>query len=249
MATRICVGCYHFRLLRFPTTFTEEHGIQYHASFVYKSLLGTERAKKLCPTRNQGIVMKLKQLLMLLFIVSLTSCARTYYDVVMTSVEVPEDYKQQYGESKILSLSNNEITQYKYEDDLVAFTWYVSKTQLNFSLKNKTNHSIRIPWDDIVFINPAGRSMRVIHNGIRLVDRNSEQAPSVVAKNSTLDDILVPSDHIYYIEGQYGGWRTHDVFHNYEYVGAKISVVFPIIIENVTNEYIFRFQATNVYKQ
>lgn len=186
---------------------------------------------------------------MLLLVVMLTSCARTYYDVVMTSVEVPEDYKEQYGETKILSLSSNEITKYKYEDDLVAFTWIVSKSQFNFSLENKTNHSIKIPWDDIIFINPAGRSMRVIHSGVRYVDRNQEQAPSVVAKRSKLDDILVPSDHIYYLDGDFGGWRVHDVFHNYEFVGAKVSIVFPVIIENVTNEYIFRFQATNVYKQ
>lgn len=196
--------------------------------------------------------MRLKQLLMLLLIVTLTSCARTYYDVVMTKVEVPEDYKQQYGESKILSLNNNEITEYTYEDDLVAFTWYVSKTQFNFKLKNKTNHSIKVPWDDIVFINPGGISMRVIHSGIKFVDRNSEQSPSVVAKNSVLKDILVPSDYIHYVDdggSGLGGWKTHDVFHNYEYVGAKVSIVFPVIIEDVTNEYIFHFQATDVYKK
>jgi len=112
----------------------------------------------------------------------LSSCARTYYDIVLTKVEVPEDYKQQFGETKVFNLSENEITKYTYEDDMVSFTWYVSKTQFNFRLENKTNHSIKIPWDDIVFIDPAGRSMRVIHSGIRYVDRNNAQAPSVVAK-------------------------------------------------------------------
>lgn len=187
-----------------------------------------------------------------MFIVMLSSCARTYYDIVLTKVEVPEDYKQQFGETKVVNLSENEITKYAYEDDLVAFTWYVSKSQLNFRLKNKTNHSIKIPWDDIVFIDPAGQSMRVIHSGIRYVDRNNAQSPSVVAKNSTINDILVPSDHIYYLDdggSGLGGWKVHDVFHNYERIGAEASVVFPIIIENVTNEYTFSFRVDNVYKQ
>jgi len=41
----------------------------------------------------------------------------------------------------------------------------------------------------------------------------------------------------------------HDVFHNYEWIGAEASVVFPIVIENVTNEYTFRFRVNNVYKK
>ena len=193
-----------------------------------------------------------KQLLFLLLAVLLSSCARTYYDVVLTRVEVPEDYKQQFGEIKVFNLSENEITKYTYEDEMVSFTWYVSKTQFNFRLENKTKHSIKIPWDDIVFINPGGRSMRVIHSGIRYVDRNGAQAPSVVAKNSALDDILVPSDYIYYVDdggSGLGGWKVHDVFHNYERIGAEVSVVFPVVIENVTNEYTFRFQVNNVYKK
>lgn len=35
IATRDSVDCYHFSVyFGFPTTFTEEHGIQYHASFM-----------------------------------------------------------------------------------------------------------------------------------------------------------------------------------------------------------------------
>jgi hypothetical protein len=195
--------------------------------------------------------MKIK-LLFSLFILALLASCRTHYDVVMTHVEAPEDFKQQFGETKILSLSDNKITKYSYEDEMVSFVWYVSKSQFNFMLKNKTNHSIKVPWDDIVFINPGGRSMRVIHSGIRYVDRNKEQAPSVVAKNSVLEDILVPADYIYYVDdggSGLGGWKNHDVFHNYEQIGASASIVFPVIIENVTNEYTFRFQVKDVYKK
>ena len=191
----------------------------------------------------------------MLFVTMLISCATTHYDIVMTNVEVPEDYRQQFGETKILSLSENEITKYTYEDDLVSFTWFVSSTQFHFLLTNKTNHSIKIPWDEIAYINPNGQSMRVIHSGIKLIDRNNVQAPSVVAKNSTLNDILIPSDHIYYVSGQWGGWRENNLFGSYnsqkeanssKYKGANVSIVFPIIIENVTNEYTFRFEIKDI---
>jgi hypothetical protein len=64
--------------------------------------------------------MKMKPLLLLLA-ATLTSCV-THYNVVMTSVEAPENHKTQFGETKILSLSEKEITKYTYEDDLVSFT-------------------------------------------------------------------------------------------------------------------------------
>lgn len=46
IATRVCVDCYHFSVyLGFPTTFTEEHGIQFHASFLKSSFLVLEGQK------------------------------------------------------------------------------------------------------------------------------------------------------------------------------------------------------------
>ncbi len=259
MAMRICVGCNHFRLFMFPTTFTEEHGIQYHASFVYKSLLVLEGQNSCTRHEIRVYVMKIKNLFLLAFVIMLTSCSSmfmiTTYDVELKHVEVPLDVKEQFGESKIMTLSENEITKYTYEDDYVAFTWFVSSTQFNFSLRNKTTHSIKIPWDEIAYINPNGQSMRVIHSGIKLIDRNNAQAPSVVAKNSTLDDILIPSDHIYYVSGQYGGWREKNLFGRYDsqeeantskYKGATVSIVFPIIIENITNEYTFQFEVKDI---
>jgi len=188
----------------------------------------------------------------------LTSCVSmtfmtTTYDVELKNVEVPLDAKQQFGESKIVTLSENEITKYTYEDDFVLFTWFVSSTQFHFLLKNKTNHSIKIPWDDIAYINPDGESKRVIHSGIKLIDRNNAQAPSVVAKNSTLNDILIPSDNIYYVsefgwgeENLFGRYNSQEAAHTSKYIGATVSILFPIIIENVTNEYTFQFEIKDI---
>ena len=241
------------------TTSSRRSGIQCHASFVNTSFEVLKRQKSCARHDIRVCIMKIKNLFLLAFVIILTSCSSmfkiTTYDVELKHVEVPMDVKEQFGESKIVTLSENEITKYTYEDDFVSFTWFVSSTQFHFLLRNKTNHSIKIPWDEIAYINPDGQSMRVIHSGIKLIDRNNAQAPSVVAKNSTLDDILIPSDHIYYVSGQYGGWREEKLFENYssqeeanmsKYMGKNVSIVFPIIIENVTNEYTFQFEIKNI---
>lgn len=52
MATHVCVDCYHFSVyLVFPTTFTEEYGIQFHA-FYCVSPLWNWVAFKVAPDTN-----------------------------------------------------------------------------------------------------------------------------------------------------------------------------------------------------
>ena len=66
--------------------------------------------------------------------------------------------------------------------------WYIGRTQLNFCLTNKSGYSIKLPWDDMAYVDEDGKTMRVIHSGIRLVDRNAAQAPTVIPKNATSDE-------------------------------------------------------------
>ena len=188
----------------------------------------------------------------------LTSCSMfkiTSYDVGLKNVEVPKNSKQQFSESMVKTTTEDGVTKYSFEDEMIAITWYASSTQFNFTLRNKTNHSIKIPWDEVAYINYRGESMRCIHSGIKLIDRNNEQAPTIVAKNSTLTDLLIPSDHIYYVSGKYGGWREKSLFGDYKsqedanqsgMVGSKVSILLPIIIENVTNEYTFQFELKDI---
>ena len=179
----------------------------------------------------------------------------TSYDVGLNNVEVPKNSKQQFSESMVKTTTEDGVTKYSFEDEMIAITWYASSTQFNFTLRNKTNHSIKIPWDEVAYINYRGESMRCIHRGIKLIDRNNEQAPTIVAKNSTLTDLLIPSDHIYYVSGKYGGWRERSLFGKYKsqedanqsgMVGSKVSILLPIIIENVTNEYTFQFELKDI---
>lgn len=189
----------------------------------------------------------------------LSSCGSlfkvTTYSTSLVSVESPANAKEQYGETKIVTTSENDISKYTYEDDFISIVWYISRKQLNFVLTNKSGFSIKLPWDEMAYVNERGQSMRVIHQGIKLIDRNSPQAPTVVAKNASLDDLLIPSDNIYFVSGKYGGWEEKTLFPSYSSqeeannspaLGKTVRVVFPIIIQDVTNEYIFEFSVDSV---
>lgn len=176
----------------------------------------------------------------------------TSYNTSLVSVESPADAKIKYGETKIINtIGEDGISKYTYEDDFINIVWYIGKSKLNFFLTNKSGYSIKLPWDDMAYVDENGITMRVIHSGGRLIDRNATQAPSVVPKNATLEDILIPSENIYFSSG----WIEKSLFPSYNsqeaankspILGKTIRIIFPIIIQDVQNEYVFEFSIDGI---
>lgn len=196
-----------------------------------------------------------KALLIALTAMLFTSCGSmfktTIYSVGLKNVESPKNSKEQFGETKIVNVEDNGQRKYQYEDDLIDIKWYVGSSKFYFDLKNKSNFSFKIPWDDITYVNAIGEVKRTMHIGVKYIDRNSSQPATTLPKNSTLSDILLPTDQVSFSSSTYSsGWSEGRLFPNYstqveldnsKIVGKSVRIVFPIIIENVTNEYIFEF--------
>ena len=127
----------------------------------------------------------------------------------------------------------------------------------NFKSSFREYQDHHINWEhSSYYVDENGRTMRVIHSGIKLIDRNSAQTSSVVPKNATIEDVLIPSEKIYYSSGEYsGGWHEGRLFPGYSsqeeannspVLGKIVRVIFPIIIEDVQNEYVFEFSVDSV---
>lgn len=180
------------------------------------------------------------------------------YSVDLTTVESPADAKVQFGETKVVSFKEGDINKYRYEDDYIDIVWYVSSKQFNFTLKNKSNHTIKINWDDISFVDYNGNTGRVMHAGVKYTERNNSQPSSTIPKNASISDILLPTENVYYVSGQYGGWRekllipsiykTPEAFASgaNTYVGKTMKILMPIMIENVQNDYTFEFSISSL---
>ena len=187
-----------------------------------------------------------------------TSCGalKSYvanYSVGLATVESPADAKQQFGETKVVSFNEEGVSKYRYEDDYINIVWYVGLKQLNFTLKNKSGHTLKINWDDVSYVDVKGQVGRVMHSGVKYTDRNSSQPATTVPKGASISDILLPTENVYYVSGQYGGWRekylipcvyndaaTRDAQAS-SYVGKTMTIMMPIMIENVQNDYTFTF--------
>jgi len=192
------------------------------------------------------------------------------YSFSLSNVERPEKASQRYGQQKIDTLSQKQYHFY-FEDDLVRVLWSVSSNNISFYLQNKTEHSIKIPWDEAAFIDENGSSHRVMHSGVKYNDREQPQAPSIIARKSSIEDLAFPTDYVEWKEGsEYtsGKWDEKSFFPDFDYhskyssgtypsfesfdqiaksnVGKTLQVLLPLQIEDVVNDYIFSFKVDSV---
>ena len=182
------------------------------------------------------------------------------YDIELKAVESPADAKEQFGETKIVSKSEEGITKYCYEDDFIEIIWYVDQRQFNFTLTNKTNYTFKINWDDICYVDIFRNTHRVMHSGVKYIDRNNSQPSSTLPRGAKLVDCLVPTD---YVSTNDSGldWKFETLL-PYIYkdketalesasiiVGKPMTILFPIMIENVQNDYVFIFNVNDLQIQ
>ena len=175
------------------------------------------------------------------------------YNMKLASVERPKNAKERYGKVNNTVMTDEKGQQRMvFEDDLIKAFFLFDSDSVLFEVNNKTDFTIKINWDNAAYIDTSSTSMRVIHSGVRLMDRNSSQAPSIIVRKGKLVDSVTPSENIYFISGQYGGWKYASLFPKYNvesaktYMGKSCSLLLPLEIEGVTNDYIFTFDVDNI---
>jgi hypothetical protein len=225
--------------------------------------------------------MKRRIILVPLIILTLSSCATLYmsnwtsydasYSISLSRVERPSKASTRYGQQKIESITDPKY-KYIFEDDLVKVLWLANGRSIFFSIQNKTDHSIKIPWDEAAYIDTNGSSHRVMHSGVKYTDRANPQAPSIIARKASIEDIVFPTDYVYwkertpvfsacweekpllanhdffegkYVQSQYSSFEAFEQEAKSN-VGKSFQVLMPLQIEDVVNDYIFTFVIDSV---
>lgn len=197
-----------------------------------------------------------KLLILTVLAATMTSCMMYtgIYKVGLQEVESPKNIKEQFGEIKVVNFQDAGVTKYSYEDGLIKIIWLPLSTQFSFTLTNKTEHSMKIIWDEAVYVDENGSSQKVFHSGVKYTDRNASLPPTTVVRGAKIDDLIMPTENVYFVSGQYGGWREMPLFKNSamsaeelntlkdSYIGKVVKILLPIKIEETTNEYLFTFK-------
>ncbi len=177
----------------------------------------------------------MKKIFLYIFILLfLNSCStyRGFYDIQLLYGErnISNDF---FGEIEYNSKIINNLSTFNIKDKVLDIEISVlDATKFNLIVKNKSNQTIKLIWDNCVFINTSGENSKFIHSGTKFIDKGNPQNPTLILKNTSINDIIIPSNNIYYVTGQYGGWKYKSLF------GQTASVISENDLKKQTENYI-----------
>src|SRR5215212_7503478 len=79
------------------------------------------------------------------------------YSAYLSSVEVTNS----------VSLGSVDTLLSSYEDSIIKIDWDFAVSQFGFDLKNKSEKTLKITWDDAAFISLSNESSKIFHEGIK----------------------------------------------------------------------------------
>jgi hypothetical protein len=128
-----------------------------------------------------------------------------------------------------------------YSDNIVEVMFIITDTQIALTIQNKLESTIKIIWDEVSFVSPAGSASRVVHSGVKIIDRNSSQPPTIIPPKANITDNIIPSDHIRYVNNSWEEGKLFDgnpMFYN----GKEFGLYFPVEMKGAKKEYSYRFK-------
>ena len=157
------------------------------------------------------------------------------------------DYLAHYNIALVKPIENKDLI---FEDENIKIHFDISKKELSFVLANKTETPIEINWDKVSYVDFNKTSKKIIHSGVKFSEREKTQTESVIPPLSNLEDIIIPSDNIYYSE-RTKNWEKELIFPyglelGSNLIGKNFSIFLPLKIDEKVKNYFFTFKVENV---
>ena len=172
------------------------------------------------------------------------------YISLLAEVEKPSNSEIRYDETMTIP-SENGISKFTYKDNVIDIMIFADRSNFNFVLQNISESSIKIVWDEAVFVNFDGSTEKVMHKGIKFSEKNGTQPATTIIKNAKWEDTVTPTHLVYYREAtKYieGGWDTYSMYPREKGLKpGQIKLMLPIQIKDVINEYVFVFDVQYVF--
>ena len=177
------------------------------------------------------------------------------YQTYLSKVEKPSNPSIKFGKTTVIEGDGKQATKFSYVDNFIDIVIFGDSEQFNFVLKNVSQNTQKLIWDDAVFVGIDGSTSKIMHSGIKYSERSASQPASTIIKGASLEDIACPVSNVYYDEGTtigyktYGnGWKTKSMYPKTVSNDVKqVSLMLPIKIKDVENEYLFVFDVKYEY--
>ena len=174
------------------------------------------------------------------------------YVSTLSKVEKPSNPSVKYGNTT--TIEDDGITKFSYKDNYIDITIFGNSEIFSFNLKNVSQYTQKLLWDDAAFVDINGNTSKIIHSGIKYSQKEAPQTPSTIIKGASLNDIACPTSNVFYSDNVLysddgTGWRIRSMYPNeISKATYKVQLMLPIQIKDVSNEYIFEFEIKYQYK-
>jgi hypothetical protein len=170
------------------------------------------------------------------------------YEIQLDNYEIQVDYK-------ISLVSPAASSALEFSDESLSVQWIFDKKFLAFTLQNKASSAIKIDWNQVSYIDPAGNVHKVIHNGVRFIDMDRPHQPTYILPTAKITDQILSANAVQYereytYRGTAGKWRQDPMFWDGDDMiklkGSKFSVYMLFEIDGKLKPYTFTFQIDDV---
>ncbi len=167
------------------------------------------------------------------------------YISTLKKVEKPADESVRYGETNTVEIEG--VTKYRYIDDFIDILIFGGSEQFSFLLKNISQNTLKLIWNETVFVDFIGNTSKVMHLGTKYSQKDADQPASTIIKGAHIDDVAVPTKNIRYSD-ILKKWVTESMYPSALATSpGEIRLMLPIQVKEIINEYIFVFKVDWVY--
>ncbi|MBT3327596.1 MAG: hypothetical protein HN396_15280 [Gemmatimonadales bacterium] len=196
----------------------------------------------------------------------LVACAGPSYwsllDITLAGVQRPPEAEQRFGEVQLHTLETDDQTTYTMSDGLVRATVVPAYNRIDLTMENLSTDSIRILWDQGALVDIDRQSRRIVHGGVKYLEIQDAQTPSVVVGGSLFSDAIVPVNNIEYLP-TLATWITHSLLPVTEtkvkgeegliavreaskaYLSRPVRLLLPLEVGGRRFEYVFEFRVNS----
>lgn len=167
----------------------------------------------------------------------------SHFIATLQKVEKPSNSEVRYGETK--EITDKNITKFSYIDNFIDIIIVAGHSQFDFIIKNVSESTIKVVWNEAVFVDVDGSTSKVMHLGTKYSQREGDQPASTIIKGAKLEDIAAPTKNVYYSD-VLKEWTSYSLYvsADKDATDQTIKLMLPIQVKDVINEYIFEFGLT-----
>lgn len=163
----------------------------------------------------------------------------------LIKVEKPADESVRFGDTIVEEVEG--VKKYRYIDDFIDILIFGDSEQFSFFLKNVSQNTLKLVWNEAVFVDFNGTTCKVMHVGTKYSEKDGNQPSTTIIKGANIEDIAVPTCNIRYSDF-INKWITASMYPNTpETIPGDLKLMLPIQVKDVINEYIFIFRVDWVY--